>query len=171
MAGVHGELGDEQLRHLLQQARRIAVVGLSLRPERPSYQVAEYLIRQGYTIFPVNPTQVGQTILGVPVYASIQALPESPDIIDVFRRSAYVDAVVDDALAARARVITDAEANRYGALWTLWTQLGVINDEAFERARAEGMAVVHDRCLKIEHMRLLGSQRPPDHERGMSGRP
>jgi uncharacterized protein len=171
MAGVRGELGDEQLRHLLEQARHIAVVGLSPRPERPSYQVAEYLMRQGYTIIPVNPTQLGQTILGMPVYASIQAVPEPPDIIDVFRRSAYVGAVVDDALAARARLRTDAEANRRGPLWTLWTQLGVINDEAFERARAAGMAVVHDRCLKVEHMRLLGPQQPAESERGMSAQP
>lgn len=154
MASGQGELGDAQLRSILQDARRIAVVGLSPRPERPSNQVAQYLMRQGYTIFPVNPTQVGQTILGERVYASLQDLPESPDIIDVFRRSAHVGGVVDDAIAARAKRGASPELNRGGALWVLWTQLGVVNDEAAERARAAGMAVVQDRCLKVEHARL-----------------
>lgn len=162
MAKARDELDDEQLRSLLQRARRIAVVGLSPRPERPSHGVAAYLMRQGYTIFPVNPTQVGQTILGVRVYASLQDLPEAPDIIDVFRQSAHVGAVVDDAIAARAALGIATEADPSVAPWLFWTQLGVVNAEAAERARGAGMVVVQDRCLQVEHMRLLGSAKPLD---------
>jgi predicted CoA-binding protein len=154
MVTVSGEVGDDQLRQMLMQARHIAVVGLSPRHERPSYQVAEYLQRQGYVIYPVNPTQVGNEILGRPVFASLRDLPTAPDIIDVFRRSIYLPDVVADADALRQRSQPDARTNRYGALWVIWTQLGVVNDEAARRAHELGFAVVEDRCLKIEHGRL-----------------
>lgn len=154
MPYVSGLVGDDQLRLILQQARRIAVVGLSPRPERPSHQVADYMQQQGYTIYPVNPTIAGQDVLGRRVYASLQDLPEPPDIIDVFRRPRYLADVVEDAIAARAAHHPDAQTIREGALWVIWTQLGVVNDEASRRAHASGFAVVEDRCLKVEHARL-----------------
>jgi predicted CoA-binding protein len=168
MPTVEGELGDEQLRHILGLARRIAVVGLSPRPERPSHGVARYLQEQGYAIDPVNPTRAGDAILGRTVYASLRDLPEAPDIIDVFRRPEYVDQVVDDAIAARAARHPDAEENRSGPLWVLWTQLGVVNPAAAARAHAAGFGVVQDRCLKVEHARLdigpapAGPERSPE---------
>jgi predicted CoA-binding protein len=154
MATVSGVVGDEQLRLILTQARRIAVVGLSPRSDRPSYQVADYLRRQGYELFPVNPTQTGKEILGRRVYASLKDVPVAPDIIDVFRRPIYLPDVVDDADAARKQMHPNAEVNRTGALWVIWTQLGVVNDAAATRAHELGFPVVEDRCLKIEHARL-----------------
>jgi predicted CoA-binding protein len=163
MAEVHGELGDEQLSSIMRQARRIAVVGLSPRADRPSHRVAAYLQSQGYLIYPVNPTQKGQSILGCAVFGSLTELPEPPDIIDVFRRPQYVPDVVDDAIAARSRYAPNADMNRRGALWVIWTQLGVVHDEAARRAREAGFAVVEDRCLKVEHARLgIGPVAPRD---------
>jgi uncharacterized protein len=166
MVTVSGEVGDEQLRQMLTQARRIAVVGLSPRRDRPSHQVAEYLQRQGYEIFPVNPTQAGATILGRNVYGSLSDLPAAPDIIDVFRKPMYLADVVADADAARNQTHPDAETNRLGPLWVIWTQLGVINEEAGRRAHELGFPVVMDRCLKVEHARLgIGPVAPPAERR------
>jgi predicted CoA-binding protein len=130
----------EQIRDILTKYRRIAVVGLSNDPSRPSYDVAAYLQRHGYEIFPVNPVLKGQTVLGREVYGSLQEVPQPVEIVDVFRRSEFVPAVVDDALAAGARVI--------------WTQLGVRHDEALRGASEAGVTVVEDRCTKVEHARL-----------------
>lgn len=154
MPGATGEVGDEQIRAMLQIARHVAVVGLSPRPNRPSYEVADYLQQQGYIIYPVNPTQAGQTILGRQVYSSLTELPVPPDLIDVFRRPQYVLAVVDDAIAARAKLHPNAQINRTGALWVFWTQLGIVNEEAARRAHEAGFSVVMDRCTKTEHARL-----------------
>jgi predicted CoA-binding protein len=154
MRPTDGEESDTQLRQMLRQARRIAVVGLSPRPDRPSHGVAAYLQRHGYRIYPVNPTAADLTILGCHVYASLAELPEPPDIIDVFRRSQHVSAVVDDAIAARAAVRPTTTPGAMDPLWVLWTQLGVINEAATERARARGFVVVEERCLRIEHARL-----------------
>lgn len=154
MVTVSGEVRDEELREILTKARRIAVVGLSPRRDRPSYQVAAYLQQQGYEIFPVNPTQVGSEILGRRVFGSLRELPAAPDIIDVFRRPVYLPDVVADADAARKATHPDAEVNRSGPLWVIWTQLGVVNDAAAKRAHELGFPVVEDRCLKIEHGRL-----------------
>jgi predicted CoA-binding protein len=139
---------------MLRQARHVAVVGLSPRPDRPSHEVAAYLQQQGYIIYPVNPTQAGTMILGQQVYAALTELPVPPDIIDVFRRPEHVLAVVDDAVAARAQRHPNAEVNRNGALWVFWTQLGIVNDEAARRAHEAGFAVVQNRCTRIEHTRL-----------------
>lgn len=131
---------DEQLRDLLTRYRHIAVVGLSDRPDRPSHDVAAYLQRAGYEITPVNPTI--QETLGRPAVPSLHEVPPPVEIVDVFRRSEDIPPVVDDAIAAGARV--------------LWLQLGIVNEPAAERARQAGMIVVQDRCLKVEHRRLLG---------------
>lgn len=113
----------------------IAVVGLSSDPSRPSYGVARYMQRQGYRIIPINPNE--QEVLGEQAYPSLQDVPVPVDVVDVFRRSEYVPAVVDEAIAIHAPA--------------LWLQYGVIHPQAAERARAAGMAVVMDRCIKVEH--------------------
>lgn len=123
---------------LMRDARTIAVVGVSANPERDSHAVAKYLIDEGYTVYLVNPNE--QEVLGRRVYDRVQDLPEPVDIVDVFRRSEHVPPVVDDAIAAGAKAV--------------WMQLGIVHEEAAERARAAGLEVVMDRCTKVEHMRL-----------------
>jgi Predicted CoA-binding protein len=130
---------DETLRRILREARVIAVVGLSADPERPSHQVASYLQRQGYRIIPVNPTI--PEVLGEPSYPDLLSVPEPVDVVDVFRPARYVPEIVEQAIAKGAKVI--------------WMQLGVIHFEAAQRAREAGLLVVMDRCMKIEHQRLL----------------
>jgi predicted CoA-binding protein len=117
------------------EMKRIAVVGLSSNPSRPSNDVARYLQRQGYTIIPVNPTET--EILGEKVYSGLSDIPEPPEVVDVFRRPEFVDAIVDEAIAVGAKAI--------------WLQLDVINEEAARKAREAGLLVVMDRCMKIEH--------------------
>jgi predicted CoA-binding protein len=123
---------------LMRDAKTIAVVGVSSRPDRPSHDVARYLIDAGYTVYLVNPTET--EIFGQPVYASVRDLPEPVDIVDIFRRPADVPPVVEDAIAAGAR--------------TVWMQLGIVNEDAAARARDAGLEVVMDRCTKIEHRRI-----------------
>jgi predicted CoA-binding protein len=137
---MEGSVSDDELRDILTRYRRIAVVGLSVNPLRPSYGVARYLIEQGYDVVGVNPHLASQTIHGRPVYATLADLPQPPEIVDVFRRSAFVREVVEQAIAAGAKVI--------------WTQLGVKDDAAAARARAAGLVVVQNRCTAIEHERL-----------------
>ena len=115
--------------------KRIAVVGLSSDPSRASHDVARYMQRQGYEIIPVNPTE--SEILGEQVYASLSEIPEPPEVVDVFRRSEFVGAVVDEAIEVGAKAV--------------WLQLGVIDEIAARKAREAGLLVVMDRCLKVEH--------------------
>ena len=131
----------ERAMELMRDARTIAVVGVSARPDRASNEVARYLIDAGYTVYLVNPTE--REIFGLPVYASVQALPEPVDIVDIFRRAEDVGPVVADAIAAGARAV--------------WMQLDIVNEAAAEQARAAGLEVVMDRCTKIEHQRLRSS--------------
>jgi uncharacterized protein len=118
----------------------VAVVGLSPKPERASHGVAGYLIGQGVTVYPVNPIYAGQEILGRKVYGSLTDIPEHIHIVDIFRRSEFIPAVVEEAIAAKADAV--------------WLQLGITNPEAEARARSAGLGVVADRCLKVEHMRI-----------------
>jgi hypothetical protein len=131
---------DDAVRALLRRARRIAVVGLSPKPHRDSHRVARYMQQQGYEIVPVYPRE--ERILGAAVHRRIQDVPGGVDLVDVFRRSEALLEVVDDALAARAPA--------------LWFQLGCVHEEAARRAVAAGATVVMDRCLMVEHARLLG---------------
>lgn len=130
------------IEEIIRTARRIAVVGLSPRPERPSHGVAAYLQQAGYTIIPVRPT--GSTILGEPVQPNLRAAAAvGPiDIVNVFRRSEYVPALLDDLLAVRPRLV--------------WLQLGIRDDETARRLEAEGIPVVMDRCLAVDHQLLGG---------------
>ena len=131
--------GDAR-QEILRAARTIAVVGLSPKPERPSHQVAQYLRRAGYRIVPVNPGHA--VILGEPSYPSLTAAArEHPiDIVDVFRRSEFAGAVVDEAIRIRPRLI--------------WLQQGVVDDAAAERAAAAGIPFVMDRCIMVDHQLL-----------------
>ena len=130
---------DEQLKQTLKEAKTIAVVGLSDDPLRPSYGVAKYLQDRGYRIIPVNPKCT--YILGEKVYPDLLSIPFDIDIVDVFRRPSAVAAHVDEAIRKGTKLI--------------WLQLGIRNDEAAQEAREAGIDVVQDRCLKIEHMRLV----------------
>lgn len=130
---------DNQLHELLTRARTIAVVGLSDRQDRPSFGVASFLQRKGYRIIPVNPNLRGP-VLGEQPYASLCDVREHIDIVNVFRRSEFLPAIVEDAIAANADAI--------------WTQLDVVNFAAAQRARAAGLEIVMDRCIAIEHRRL-----------------
>ena len=132
--------GPDRAVALMGEARTIAVVGVSPKPSRDSHEVARYLIEAGYEVYLVNPT-VDEEVLGRRVYGSVQELPQAVDIVDVFRRAEHVPLVVDDAIAAGAKAV--------------WMQLGIVNEEAADRARAAGLEVVMDRCTKIEHRRLV----------------
>jgi hypothetical protein len=131
---------EDAIRQLLQEARRIAVVGLSPKPHRDSNRIARYLIDRGYEVVPVYPRE--DEILGLRVYRSVLDIPGGVHLVDVFRRSEHLAQVVDDALAARAPA--------------LWFQLGCIDDAAAARATAAGASVVMDRCIMVDHARLLG---------------
>lgn len=130
----------EGIRAILTRYRRIAVVGLSSNPERPSHDVSQFMQSRGYEIYPVNPTIAGQVVLGRTVYASLADLPVRPEIVNVFRRSEFVPEVADQAIAIGADV--------------LWTQLFIVNDAAAQRASDAGLKVVQNRCLKIEYHKL-----------------
>jgi predicted CoA-binding protein len=131
---------DDAIRRLLEKVRRIAVVGLSPKPHRDSHRVACYLLESGYEIVPVDPRE--DEILGRKVHRRVQDVPGPVDLVDVFRRSEKLPEVIDDALAARAG--------------GLWLQLGCIDESGARRARDAGLAVVIDRCLMVEHARLIG---------------
>ena len=120
--------------------KTIAVVGLSPRPDRPSYQVAEYLKDAGYRIIPVNPAV--EEVLGEKSYPDLRSVPEAIDVVDVFRRPSDVMTVVEDAVEAGAGYI--------------WMQEGIVNEAAAEKAKAAGIPVVMDRCIKKEHESRLG---------------
>jgi len=131
------------LRRLLQQCRRIAVVGVSDDWNRPSHFVAKYLIEHGYTMIPVNPKY--RQVLGRTCYpdlASAHREAGTIDLVDCFRRAADIEPIARDAVAIGARC--------------LWMQLGVVNEAAAALARSAGLEVVMDRCVKIEHARLFG---------------
>jgi predicted CoA-binding protein len=130
------------LRRILRECKTLAVVGLSANWYRPSYFAAKYMQEHGYRIIPVNPSYKGQEILGEKVYASVSEIPEKIDMVDCFRKSTEIGPLADEAIKVGARV--------------LWMQLGVMNEEAAQKARNAGLTVVQDRCVKIEHGRLFG---------------
>ncbi|GAB4572526.1 MAG: CoA-binding protein [Anaerolineae bacterium] len=131
---------DEDLRRILQAARVIAVVGHSPDPTRTSYRIAAYLRRVGYRVIAVNPTV--DEIDGEPCYPSLADVPEHVDIVDVFRRAEHLAGVVQEAAAVGAGLV--------------WGQLGVASPAAVTVAEAAGIPLVMNRCIKIEHRRLLG---------------
>ena len=128
------------LRRILKENRVLAIVGLSANWHRPSHFAAKYMLEHGYRVIPVNPQY--QEVLGQKCYASLLEIPEKVDLVSVFRKTADVLPVAEDAIAIGARV--------------LWQQLGVRNEAAAAKARAAGLETVMDRCVKIEHGRLFG---------------
>jgi predicted CoA-binding protein len=129
---------DDDVRTILMEYRRWAVVGCSPDPARASHRVARFLQEHGYRVIPVNP-RVSE-VLGERCYPSLAEIPEPVEVVDVFRRSSLAGVHVDEAIEAGARAV--------------WLQLGVIDEAAAERARAAGLRVVMDRCPAIEHPRL-----------------
>lgn len=138
---------DQHLKHVLKRMAVVAVVGVSANPVRPSYFVARYLKLKGVRIIPVNPGLAGQTLFGETVYATLADIPFDIDMIDIFRRSDAVPAIVDDALA------------RWSNLATIWMQIGVEHEQAAAVAEARGVTVIQNRCPKIEYQRLFGELR------------
>jgi predicted CoA-binding protein len=128
-----------KIRRILKNSKTVAVVGLSPKPNRPSHQVAAYLMDAGYTVIPVNPGQ--DNILDRTCYPNLRAVPIPVDMVDIFRRPEMVAPVVEDAIAIGAKYI--------------WMQEGVINEEAAAEAEAAGLEVIMNRCTKIDHMNLL----------------
>jgi hypothetical protein len=129
---------DNAMRDVLINAKVIAVVGHSDKPERTSYRIAQFLRQVGYKVYPVNP--VVSQIDGQASYASLKDVPEPVDIINVFRRSEYLPAIVDQAIAVNAK--------------TVWAQLGVFDEPSVQKALDAGLNVVMDACIKIEYLRL-----------------
>jgi predicted CoA-binding protein len=132
---------DAELAALLARTRSVAVVGLSPRPDRTSHQIGAWLqANTPYDLYWVNPMAAGQEVLGRPVYASLADLPVVPDLVDIFRRSQDVPSVVEEAVAVGAKAV--------------FMQLGIANEDAASAARAAGLDVVQNRCIKVEYSRL-----------------
>ncbi len=132
---------DEEIKTILSTHNTVAVVGISPKPDRPSYIVATYLQSKGYRIIPVRPD--GEVILGERVYRDLKEIPKEIDIdiVDVFRKSEDVLPVVEEAIERGAKMV--------------WMQEGVVNQDAAAKAEKAGLKVVMDRCIKKEHQRLF----------------
>lgn len=131
---------DKKITDILTTTKTIALVGASDNEERPSYRVMAYLLSQGYQVIPVSPKLAGQTLLGQTVYAELKDIPQPVDMVDVFRQSQAAWDIAQEAIAIGAK--------------TLWLQIGVINEQAAVLAADAGLAVVMDRCPKVEIPRL-----------------
>ena len=138
---------DPMLRGVLERANRIAVVGVSANPVRPSYFVARYLSLKGFDVVPVNPMDAGQDLFGARVAATLKDIEAPVDMVDIFRRSEAVPGIVDEALEV------------FPYLQTIWMQIGVEHAQAAEKAEARGVTVIQNRCPKIEYQRLFGELR------------
>ncbi|ETT03668.1 MULTISPECIES: CoA-binding protein [Providencia] len=125
---------DQEIAEILKGVKTIALVGASDRTDRPSYEVMEYLLHQGYQVIPVSPKLAGQILLGQQVYAQLKDIPQSVDMVDVFRNSEAAVGVAHEAVAIKAKV--------------LWLQKGVISEEAKKIATDAGLQFVMDRCPK-----------------------
>lgn len=132
----------QEITNLLTRTKVIAIVGLSPKPDRPSHEVAKFLLARGYDIIPVNPAYA--EILGRPCYPNLAAVPRAVDMVDVFRKSEDVLPIAQDAIRIGAK--------------SLWLQLGVINPQAMQLAEAAGLIAVENLCIKIEYMQRFGFQ-------------
>jgi predicted CoA-binding protein len=130
----------QAMRDLFQRVKTIAIIGASPDPWRPSAGIANYLVRAGYRVLPVNPTALGQSLAGRSFVASLAEIDEPIDLVDVFRRPEFVPDAVDQAIAAGAGAI--------------WLQLGIRHPPACAKAREAGLDVVSNRCISVEHARL-----------------
>ncbi len=129
-------------REILKTYRTIAVVGLSNDPMRASLSVAKYMQDHGYRIIPVNPAET--EVLGEKAYPDLSSVPEPVEIVDIFRRSEQIPPIVDDAIAVGAKVI--------------WMQQGISNEEAAAKARAAGLEVIEDACIRTAHRRMMAGE-------------
>jgi uncharacterized protein len=132
---LEGQDSAAEITEILHNYRVVAVVGLSAKPDRPSYRVAQYLQEHGYRIVPVNPGC--QEILGERCYPGLRDIPFPVEIVDIFRTVDAIPGIVDEAMAVGAKVV--------------WMQLGLEEPQSARKARQAGLQVVMDRCLKIEH--------------------
>jgi predicted CoA-binding protein len=130
---------SEKIRAVLENCKRVAIVGLSPKPERDSHKVARYLKENHYEIVPVNPGQ--KEILGERCYPNLKAIPFTVDVVDIFRRADAISPVVDDAIEIGAKIV--------------WMQLGLANNRAADKARKAGLEVIMNKCIKTEHMNML----------------
>ncbi len=138
--GIRSYNDESMIRKILTESKTIALVGASPKPERPAYHVMEFLLSKGYKVIPVNPGLEGKELLGQPVYATLSAIPDPIDMVDVFRNAEAVPGIVDEAISIGAK--------------TIWMQLGVINEAAAETAEAAGIQVIMNACPKIEIPKL-----------------
>jgi predicted CoA-binding protein len=141
---THDSYPDDLIRSILKSVKTIALVGASASPARPSWIVTKYLLDRGYAVIPVNPGLAGQELLGRRVYGSLADIPDPIDMVEIFRNSEAAGPITDEALALDPlpKVI--------------WMQLSVRNDEAARRAESRGVAVIMNRCPKIEYGRISG---------------
>ena len=146
MTTEHESYSDEDIRNILNDTTIIAMIGASANPERPSHRVMTYLQQIGFRVVPVNPGIAGNELLGETVYASLSDIPESIDMVNVFRRTDAIPAIVEEVLP-----LIQPKGIRY-----LWLQLEIYDIKSALSAREAGLQVVMDRCLKIEHTRLFG---------------
>lgn len=134
-------MDDQRLKQWLTEAKTIAVVGVSANPNKTANQIADYLLLQGYTVIPVNPTL--ETWNGRKVYPTVESIPGRVDIVDVFRRNEYLAGVTEDAV-------------RHGDVGLVFNQLGLTSPDAERIARDAGLDYIENRCIYVEHARLLG---------------
>ncbi|MBN9669899.1 CoA-binding protein [Roseibium aggregatum] len=140
----HDTYSDRYIKDILDEVKTVAMVGASSNTVRPSYFVLKYLLSKGYDVWPINPGQAGKEILGQTVHASLDALAEVPDMIDIFRNSEAAGQIVE-------QVLTSGRLPK-----VIWMQLTVRHDDAAKKAEDAGIKVVMDRCPKIEYGRLSG---------------
>jgi predicted CoA-binding protein len=136
-----GEIAD-----ILRKAKTIAVIGASLKPERPSRWISVYLKEQGYKVIPVNPGH--SEVLGDKCYKRLAEIPEAVDIVDIFRDPSAVPGIVEEAIAKKVKVI--------------WMQEGIVHNAAAQKARASGLKVVQNKCIYKEHRNFLTAEHPND---------
>jgi predicted CoA-binding protein len=131
---------DDEIKAILENSKAIAVVGLSDKPERPSYQIAKYLKEHGYAIIPVNPAR--SEILGEQSYPDLSSIPSPVDIVDIFRNIEAVPGIVEEAIKIKTKVV--------------WMQLGLAHKKSAQKAKDAGLIAVQSKCIKVEHARLTG---------------
>lgn len=133
------QLTEEEVANVLREAHTVAVVGISHKEERDSNKVAKYLKEHGYKVIPVNPGY--KEVLGEQCYPNLESVPEHIDVVDIFRSVDAIPGVVDEAISVKAGAV--------------WMQLGLVQNEAAEKARCAGLIVVMNKCMKIEHSRMV----------------
>lgn len=138
MPNLQDREDNSVIREVLSQAKTIAVVGHSDKPQRTSYQIAQFLRSVGYIVYPVNPLLT--KIDDQPCYSSLQEIPQPINIVNIFRRSEYLPEIIEAAIAINAK--------------TVWAQLGISHQQAAQKARDAGLKVVMDACIKVEYLRL-----------------